>query len=154
MEVTLIVRKAQRPDLPAILDLYRVLGEDDGTVLSLGEAEAILEVMARYPDYHLYLAQREGLVVGTFALLIMDNLGHRGAKSAILEDVVVDSALRGQGIGRHMVAYAAMLCREKGCYKLALSSNRRRRGAHRFYRALGFTRHGCSFFLDLVADKR
>lgn len=150
----LTIRQARRPDLPAILDLYRELGEDDGTVLCLGEAEAILEIMARYPDYHLYLAQREGRVVGTFALLIMDNIGHRGAKSAILEDVVVDSALRGQGIGRRMVAHAAMLCRDKGCYKLALSSNRRRRGAHRFYRALGFTRHGCSFSLGLLADQR
>ena len=147
MRVT--VRQAFRADLPHILGLYSVLGEDDGSVLSLAEAETILTTMASYPDYRLYLAEAEGRVVGTFTLLIIDNLAHRGARSAILEDVVVASELRGQGIGRTMLACAARLCREKGCYKIVLSSNRRRRGAHRFYRALGFSRHGCSFSLTL-----
>ena len=93
-------------------------------------------------------------MVGTFTLLIIDNLAHRGAKSAILEDVVVAGDLRGQGIGRRMLSDAAQLCREKGCYKIVLSSNRRRLGAHRFYRALGFSRHGSSFSLDLGGKSR
>ena len=44
------MRQAESRDLPAVLALYRVLGEDDGTVLSLEEAEAILTTMASYPD--------------------------------------------------------------------------------------------------------
>jgi len=36
-------------------------------------------------------------------------------------------------------------CRSAGCYKLALSSNLKRAGAHRFYDSLGFERHGFSF---------
>ena len=148
------VRQAESRDLPAVLELYRVLGEDDGSVLSLREAEAILTTMAGYPDYRLFLAERDGLVVGTFALLIIDNLAHRGAKSAILEDVVVAGDRRGQGIGRLMLAHAAELCREKGCYKIVLSSNRRRLGAHRFYRTLGFSRHGSSFSLELRGESR
>ena len=36
-------------------------------------------------------------------------------------------------------------CRAAGCYKLTLSSNIARQGAHAFYDSLGFERHGYSF---------
>jgi GNAT superfamily N-acetyltransferase len=44
---------------------------------------------------------------------------------------------------------AMRLAREAGCYKLALSSNRRRERAHAFYERLGFGRHGVSFLVEL-----
>ena len=43
-----------------------------------------------------------------FALLIMDNLGHLGAPSGLLEDVAVDPERQGEGIGRAMLEYASM----------------------------------------------
>jgi GNAT superfamily N-acetyltransferase len=94
------------------------------------------------------VALADGKIVGTFALLVMDNLAHRGARSAILEDVVVDEGLRGQGIGKRMMDYAGDLCREKKCYKMALNSNRHRIEAHRFYESLGYERHGYSFAIQ------
>ena len=78
----------------------------------------------------------------------MHNLAHRGAPSAIAEDVVVDSACQGQGIGRQMMAHALQLAKEAGCYKLALSSNRKRKDAHAFYESLGFQQHGLSFVME------
>lgn len=143
MEITL--REAETSDLPAILSLYGQLGQDDGAVLSNEEAGLIWERMLTYPDYRLYAALAEDRVVGTFALLIMDNIAHRGARSAVLEDVVVEEGMRGRGVGRLMMRYAGSLCREKGCYKMTLSSNRNRDAAHRFYESLGFTLHGYSF---------
>ena len=44
-----------------------------------------------------------------------------------------------------MMEHARGECRIAGCYKLALSSNERRRDAHAFYETLGFERHGVSF---------
>ena len=88
-------------------------------------------------------------MVGTFALLIMDNLGHQGAPSAIIEDVAVDPALHGQGIGTAMMQYAIRLASENGCYKAVLSSNLKRERAHAFYDSLGFERHGYSFRVDI-----
>ena len=35
------------------------------------------------------MAELNGEIVGTFALLIMDNLAHLGAPSGVVEDVVV-----------------------------------------------------------------
>jgi len=138
-------RAASKADLPDILRLHAQPEMDDGKVLSVTEAEQGLDRIARYPDYKLYVAIRDDHIVGTFALLIMDNLGHQGAPSGVIEDVVVDPQYQGQGIGKAMVQYALGVCGEKGCYKVALSSNLKRERAHAFYESLGFERHGYSF---------
>ena len=107
--------------------------------------------MHTYPDYRMYVALLDGSIVGTFALLIMDNLAHLGAPSGVVEDVVVRSDRQGLGIGKQMMRFAMARCRERGCYKLALSSNLKREAAHRFYEDLGFKRHGYSYVVDLDA---
>jgi len=83
------------------------------------------------------------------ALLIMDNLGHRGAPSAIIESVVVAPEHQSQGIGRRFMEHALEVARARGCYKAILSSNFGRERAHRFYESLGFERHGHSFRIHL-----
>ncbi|HEU0201662.1 MAG TPA: GNAT family N-acetyltransferase [Burkholderiaceae bacterium] len=130
------------------MQLYAQPSIDDGITLPLAQAERIFERMQRYPDYTLHVAEREGAVVGSIALLIMDNLGHMGAPSAVLEDVVVDPACQRRGIGRAMLAYVLDIARSRGCYKLALSSNQKRVDAHAFYESLGFRRHGYSFVVE------
>ena len=143
------IRPAVKADLPAVLQLYAQPEFDNGSVLSLAQAEALFERMQGYPDYHLYVAEMDGQIVGAFALLIMDNLGHLGAPSGVVEDVAVDPACQGQGIGTAMMRWAIDYCRNKGCYKLALSSNLKRGRTHAFYESLGFERHGYSFLMAL-----
>ncbi|NVO16222.1 MAG: GNAT family N-acetyltransferase [Rhodoplanes sp.] len=144
------IRAAQDADLPAVLALYAQPDFDNGDVLSDDEAEEIFRRFQSYPDYTLYVAVEAGAVVGSFALLVMDNIGHRGAPSAIVEDVVVTPHAQGRGIGAAMMRFALARCRDKGCYKLMLSSNARREAAHAFYEGLGFTRHGYSFRVDIA----
>jgi GNAT superfamily N-acetyltransferase len=145
----LCIRDAETDDLPGVLALYAQPDLDDGVVLTLHDAERLFARFARYPDYTLYVAEQDGRIVGSFALLIMDNLGHLGAPSAIVEDVVVGPVLHGRGIGRAMMRFAIERCREKRCYKLSLSSNAKRERAHAFYESLGFERHGYSFRIAL-----
>jgi GNAT superfamily N-acetyltransferase len=144
------VRPATESDLEKILDLYAQTEFDAGDVLPLAAAKHVFERFADYPDYTLYVAEHGGEIVGTFALLVMHNLGHLGAPSAIVEDVAVAPTLQRHGIGKVMMQFALGLCRDKGCYKLMLSSNSKRERAHAFYESLGFERHGFSFRLDFV----
>ena len=148
-QATLLIRPAAAADLQMVLDLYAQPELDAGVVLPLETATQLLERFADYPDYTLYVAERGGHVVGTFALLVMHNLGHLGAPSAIVEDVAVAPRSQGQGIGKAMMQFALDLCRNKGCYKLMLSSNAKREHAHAFYESLGFERHGFSFRVNL-----
>jgi GNAT superfamily N-acetyltransferase len=143
-------RKAVKSDLSAILRLYAQPEMDNGKTLSLSRAEEVFERIQGYPNYHLFVALDKDKIVGTFALLIMDNLGHQGAPSAIIEDVVVDPAYQGQGIGKRMMQYAFEIAKEEGCYKAVLSSDQKRKKAHHFYESLGFERHGYSFRLSLT----
>jgi ribosomal protein S18 acetylase RimI-like enzyme len=143
------IRKAAKSDLPAVLRLYAQPGMDNGRVLTVDAAAKILRRMATYPEYAVYVATaNDGRVVGTFVLLVMDNLAHR-TPSAVVEDVCVDQQLRGQGIGRALMRFAMEFARQNGCYKLALSSNAVRERAHAFYRSLGFEQHGLSFHVLL-----
>jgi len=148
MSSTLSFREASKSDLPAVLQLYAQPDLDDGEVLTTTEAEQIFERMTRYPNYKVYVAVRGSQVVGTFALLIMDNLGHLGTPSAIIEDVAVTPSIQGQGIGKEMMGYAIQLATENSCYKITLSSNLKRNRAHAFYESLNFEHHGFSFRID------
>jgi GNAT superfamily N-acetyltransferase len=143
------IREAGEADLPLILPLYGQLGMDDGSILTLEQARRIYRRMQSYPDYQLFVAEVKGEILGVMALLIMDNLGHLGAPSTLVEDVVVRPDWRRRGLGREMLRFAIHRARAKGCYKLALSSHRDREEAHHFYASLGLQQHGYSFLVEL-----
>jgi ribosomal protein S18 acetylase RimI-like enzyme len=150
--VSVFIRQAENKDLSKILILYEGLTKDPDDRISLETARAKFEKLKTYPDYQLYVAEVENEIVGTFALLIMDNLAHRGEPSAIIEDVVIRKDLQGRGIGKEMMKKAMNLCSEKGCYKMVLSSNLSREVAHGFYESLGFRKHGYSFIVEFNSD--
>jgi GNAT superfamily N-acetyltransferase len=54
-----------------------------------------------------------------------------------------------KGIGKTMMKFALKQAKEKGCYKMTLSSNLKRERAHKFYESLGFKKHGFSFLMEL-----
>lgn len=141
------LRQATAADVPQVMGLYAQPAFDNGQVLNQADAQAVFARFAAYPNYRLFVACQGGQVVGSYALLVMDNLGHRGTPSAVVEDVVVAANQQGQGIGRLMMAHAVAEAKAAGCYKLALSSNLKRTQAHKFYEALGFTQHGVSFVI-------
>ncbi|WP_295520793.1 GNAT family N-acetyltransferase [Limnohabitans sp. Rim8] len=158
--MSLLIREATEDDLPAVLALYAQPAMDNGEVLTLSEAKQLLAQFRQYPSYRLWVAceaapddssdaESGGQVVGTYALLVMHNLGHQGTPSAIVEDVVVSAQRQGQGIGQLMMQHAQQQARVAGCYKLVLSSNQKRERAHAFYESLGFQRHGFSFVIGI-----
>lgn len=140
--IDLAIRRAVPGDLPTILSLLQELGPHEDP-LPLPRAHEIFARM-NAANARVWVAEREGEAVGTYTLLIMDNLCHGGTPSAIIESVVVASHARGGRIGERMMRHAMERAAEAGCYKLALSSNRRRLEAHRFYKRLGFEQHGVS----------
>ena len=145
MTDAVVIRQAVEGDLPGVLALYAQPGLDDGRTLSPEQAALHYQRFREYPDYRLFVAELHGKIVGTFALLIMDNLAHLGAPSGVVEDVAVARAHQGRGIGRRMMEAALEECRESRCYKMMLSSNLKREAAHAFYESLDFEKHGYSF---------
>lgn len=147
MEV--IIRQATLNDVKDILQIYAE-SLDNGKVLSVEKAQRIFLKQQQYPDYKVFVAEYEQQLVGTFAILIMENMAHQGTPSAVVEDVGVLPSVQGKGIGKLMMEYALNYAKEKGCYKMSLSSNLKREKAHQFYESLGFQKHGFSFLMNLT----
>ncbi|WP_137817388.1 GNAT family N-acetyltransferase [Pseudomonas sp. 2FG] len=143
---TFSLRAACSADAAKLANLLQQLGSDDPRpdptllALRLAELPASREVL---------VAERDGQLLGTCTLNLIEHLAHNFARSAVLEDMVVDSQQRGLGIGQAMIEKAAERARTWGCYKLALSTNQSREAAHGFYAALGFQPHGISLALSL-----
>lgn len=142
---SLSIETATEQDLPAVLALYESAGITGDKAYTLEQARAQLARFALYPFYRLFVARRDGKVVGTYEFLEMENLAKAGAKTAIVEDVAVDPRIQRAGIGRALMEHARALAFSRGCYKLMLSSNNKRKEAHAFYASLGFLPHGVSF---------
>jgi GNAT superfamily N-acetyltransferase len=95
------------------------------------------------------VVEEGGEIVGTLVLVIIPNLAHGGAPYAVVENVVVDAARRGEGIGGSLIRGAMELARSAGAYKLTLSANLQRERAHEFYRRLGFRETHLGFEVGL-----
>lgn len=148
------IQEATEKDLPAILSLFKQPDVDEDNILSVEQAQSIFTRIKNYPNYKIYVAKANDEIVGTFGLLTMDKLAHMGARSGIVEDVVVHKDWQCKGIGKQMMQFAMDRCREFGCYKLALTSDMKRKLAHCFYEKLGFKKHGYSFAVDLNGKGR
>lgn len=143
-----VIREAAVEDLDAILGIYTDAGIGDEVNFTEEEARAHFTLFKKYPYLRIFVAVVDGVVAGTYELLIMDNLAKRGRKSGIVEDVAVRSEFQHRGIGRAMMEHAREQCRRSQCYKLLLSSNISRKKAHLFYEQLGFHKHGYSFQIE------
>lgn len=136
-----------------LMDYLHLLGNlDHENSLNLDEARQMLKKVAEYPYYKIFCIYAQERMLATYSLIILDNFGHGGKKIAILEDVVVAETARHQGLGRQMIDDAIKRSRDQGCYKLMLSSDNKRKGAHAFYERLGFQRHGISFRTELIQN--
>jgi GNAT superfamily N-acetyltransferase len=142
------IRDAEEKDLAGVLRVLAESGIDGGISFTEGEAREHYARIRQWPNFRLLVAVMNGEIVGTYSLVIMDKLGKRGTPAGVVEDVAVLPDRQGQGIGKAMMEHARAECRRAGCYKMALSSNLRRAGAHRFYDSLGFERHGFSFLTE------
>ncbi|MFZ1680652.1 MAG: GNAT family N-acetyltransferase [Rhizobiaceae bacterium] len=142
------IRSATEDDLTTILALIGQPGFN-ATTLPLDEARIVWSRMASYPSYRTLLAEDHRGAVGSLAMILIDHLGHRGDRIALIENVVVHANARGEGVGRTMIAEAGRLAGEAGAYKMILATGIERAGAHEFYEKLGFERYGYSYGLPL-----
>lgn len=91
-------------------------------------------------DRLVYVAKLQGLVVGYVILSVLEKSGPGtvAKKMLRLDSICVDEALRGQGIGKAMVADVRALARVFGCQELILSVHPENDSAVGFYQKCGF----------------
>ena len=146
------VREATADDFDALLRLLD--GMDESMYGGRGHAaerdvRSLYERILADPDQRLLVAEDGGRLVGSAHLIIIQHFDLPLRRSGIIEGVVVDEAWRAKGVGAALMRAAADAARAAGCYKLALTSNLARAGAHRFYSRLGWKRTHYGYSLEL-----
>jgi GNAT superfamily N-acetyltransferase len=138
----LVFRRARRDDVPALVALYAddMLGatrESARAALPASYFEAFARIDAD-ANQELIVVERDGAVVGTCQLGFLWHLSHGGSRSLQVEAVRIAASLRGRGLGAALMRWVIARGRAAGCRVVQLTSDKRRRDAHRFYERLGF----------------
>ena len=92
----------------------------------------------QHSDAEVLLAVDGGSIVG-LASVYLEPPFIRFGKRCWLQDLVVVSSRRSQGIGALLLDAATDWARQRGCTHLELASGEGRKEAHRFYRAQEMT---------------
>lgn len=93
-----------------------------------------------------YVQQNEKEVARAYLYILTNDLHKR--PFGFMEDVFVDEAIRGQGVGSGLVQRVIDEARQKNCYKLICTSRYKKPKVHELYEALGLKNHGKEFRID------
>ncbi len=140
------VRFAAINDIPAILhlleqvNLVHHLGRPDLFRRATKYGEAELCAILQNPETPVFVCEEDGAVLGHAFCVLQKIAGDRllcDRKTLYIDDICVEEAARGKGVGqalyRHVEAYAKAL----GCYNITLNVWCCNPGAMRFYETMG-----------------
>jgi ribosomal protein S18 acetylase RimI-like enzyme len=128
----ILVREAQAEDAAVIVKLIRQLGAE-----SEGSEPYVLHYLSG-TDRAVLLAEYQGNVQGLLSYSIRADLFHAG-NSLLIEELVVDEAARGLGIGSALLSALLERIQSLGCKELCLAVMPDNEGAIRFYKRHGLT---------------
>ncbi|MBN1947892.1 MAG: GNAT family N-acetyltransferase [Bradymonadales bacterium] len=157
---TPIIRKAETRDIPHIQRLYRQLDAYHVRLLpALFQAVAgdvrgddVIRDRIDRNDADYLLAELDGKVIG-FLCLQRSSHPHypmfRPHEFAVVEDAIVDEAVRGQEVGTHLFRAAMDWARDRGLRYVQTTVWHENDTARRFYLAQGFLPKTVRLELDL-----
>jgi len=134
------IRAATQDDIPAMVGLLAQLFaiEADFAIDPAVQARGLAMLLAR--ELSVVLVATVGGRVAGMATVQLTVSTARGGLSAGIEDVVVDAAHRGRGLGRRLLAAAEDWARRQGALRLSLLADETNAPALDFYDHLGFAR--------------
>jgi len=145
----IIIRRARESDLSQLIAMFAA--DDVGGHGDTTDADAYDDYLRAFnmidasQNEQLFVAERDGDVVGTFQILFNRTMTGRGSLSMLIEAVQTRPDMRGQGIGAQMIGYAIGEAKRRDCRLVQLTSNAARTDAHRFYERLGFAKSHAGF---------
>lgn len=134
----MVLREAAARDMAAIMRLYRQLNPDD-PVLDNGRDQAVFDQILKQDGLHLFVLESAGQIVSSCYLNVIPNLTRSAQPYALIENVVTEEAVRGQGFGKQVIKHAVSQAWAVGCYKVMLMTSSTEESTHAFYRSCGFS---------------
>jgi ribosomal protein S18 acetylase RimI-like enzyme len=110
-----------------------------------------LDEVATSPATDLFVARDDGGVIVGMATLVTFRIPT--ALRAWIEDVVVDEAAGGRGVGTALTEAMLDRARERGCVTVDLTSRPSREAANRLYRRVGFEPRDTNVYRFSLRDR-
>ena len=125
----------------------RLIPQLSSSVAAPGRA-ALARIVAS-PATTLLIARVDGKIAGSLTLALFEiPTGVR----AWIEDVIVDEAARGRGVGHELILEALRLARDAGARTVDLTSRASREAAGRLYERAGFEQRSTRVYRYALAD--
>ena len=129
------IQRLQTADERICEDINALLAQlGKGKTCTLSHLKKVVE----HPTSELWVAAENSNTIGmaTLAFIVKP-----GGITAQLEDVVVDEAARGKGLGRQLCEKAIERAKANGAHSIHLTSRPARVAANKLYQKLGFKLH-------------
>jgi ribosomal protein S18 acetylase RimI-like enzyme len=128
--------RIELPDAPSdeLVDAFRRLIPQLSTSAAIPDADKVNEIVSSPATTVLAARADEGIV----GLLTLALFRAPSGLRAWIEDVVVDEAARGRGVGEALSREAVRVAGERGARTVDLTSRPSREAANRMYEKVGF----------------
>lgn len=135
------VRSAAPADVEALVRLLGVLFSIEADFRPEPERQrrGLLRMLEDPARRLVLVAEEDGAVIGMVTVQLVVSTAE-GGDSGLLEDMVVDAAHRGAGVGRRLLEAAEAWARARGATRLQLLADVENAPALRFYARVGWTR--------------
>ena len=130
---SITIREARRDDSDRAFELLKQVASTYAPDRQAFD-EAFAELTGDSTSSLILTAEASGVVVG-YALTTISSLLHTNGKSAQLQELVVDDAYRGSGVGTALLEALEAVCRDRKVRQLTVVSSR---GSADFYERLGY----------------
>ena len=132
------IRDAAASDVPVILRLIHGLAEYERApdAVTATEEDLLRDGFGDRPLFHVVLAEWDGAAVG-FAFYFFNYSTWEGRPGLYLEDLFVEPAFRGWGIGKALLVHLARIAVQKGCGRYQWQVLDWNEPAIRFYESMG-----------------
>lgn len=133
------VRLATASDVENLAHLHCMFRDSlQRSTPTLDEFRLALTRMVSLGSCRILVAVVDGRALG-YATLQLVSTAWSLSSAAILEDLYVDEACRGQGVGWRLAKAAVEQVQDLGCTSISLDTNERNEASQKIYRSLGFT---------------
>ncbi len=139
MNATILIRSATAADMEVLVGLLRQLFEIE-TDFQPNPARQRFGLAAMLADPEtraVRVAERDGDVIGMVTAQLVVSTAE-GALSALVEDMIVDAAHRGRGVGAALLRDIERWARARGAARLQLLADRENAPALAFYERMGW----------------
>ena len=141
-----MIRLAQKDDFKGVFKLIEELEEEED--FDKDSLERIFDHLLESHNHFIYVFKDGDEVLAYMVLRIEEEL-HHAAKVMEIIELCVDQSVRSKGIGHLLIAMAKECAFKNGAVSLELTTNQKRKAAHRFYEREGFINSHYKYTMEI-----